>query len=81
MVLYNRGAGPLQLPAPVLDLEDLTGGLRSGYTVLLHRLRNIMLATTTNAISATLNKTISMLSMTTTLYLPAFRSLMSKGPG
>jgi hypothetical protein len=36
---------------------------------------------TTNTISATLNKTISMLSMTTTLYLLAFRSLMSKGPG
>jgi hypothetical protein len=83
MVLYNRGAGPIQLLAPVLvhGLEDLTGGLRSGYTVLLHRLRNIMMATTTNTISATLNKTISMLSMTTTLYLPAFRSPMSKGPG
>jgi hypothetical protein len=83
MVLSNQGAGPIQLLAPVLDhgLEDLTGGLRSGYTVLLHRLRNIMMVATTNTISATLNKTISMLSMTTTLHLPAFRSPMSKGPG
>jgi hypothetical protein len=79
MVLYNRGAGLIQL----LDhgLEDLTGGLRSGYNALLHRLRNIMMVATTNTISATLNKTISMLSMTTTLYFPAFRSLMSKGLG
>ena len=34
---------------------------------------------TTNTISATLNKTISMLSITTMLYLLAFRSLTSKG--
>ena len=35
---------------------------------------------TTNTISATLNKTISMLSITTMLYLLAFRSLISEGP-
>ncbi len=83
MVLSNRGAGPIQLLAPVPDhgLEDLTGGLRSGYTVLLHWLRSIMMATTTNTISATLNKTISMLSMTTTLYLLVSRPLIRKGWG
>ncbi len=69
MVLYNRGAGPIQLLAPVLDhgLKDLTGGPRSGYNALLHRLRSIMMVATTNTISVTLNKTIPMLSMTTTL--------------
>jgi hypothetical protein len=36
---------------------------------------------TTNTISATLNMTISMLSMTTTFYLLASRFPMSKGPG
>jgi hypothetical protein len=81
MVLSNQGAGPIQLLVLDHGLEDLTGGLRSGYTMLLHRLRSIMMATTANTISATLNKTISMLSMTTTLYLPASRLLISKGPG
>jgi hypothetical protein len=47
--------------------------------VLLHRLRSIMMVATTNTISATLNKTSSMLSITTILYLLALRSLMSKG--
>jgi hypothetical protein len=39
-----------------------------------------MMVATTNTISATLNKTISMLSITTMLYLLAFRSLISEGP-
>jgi hypothetical protein len=38
-----------------------------------------MMVATTNTISATLNKTISIFSITTMLYLLAFRSLMSKG--
>ena len=40
-----------------------------------------MMAKTTNTMSAKLNKTISMLWMTTALYLPAFEPLMSKGTG
>jgi hypothetical protein len=39
----------------------------------------MMMMATTNTISAMLNKTISMLSITTMLYLLAFRSLISKG--
>ena len=67
----------------VLDhgLEDLTGGLRGGHAMVLHRLRSIIKAKTTNTISATLNKTISMLLMTMAFYLQAFQLLMRKGPG
>ena len=43
MVLFIRGAGPIQLLTPVLyhGLEDQTGGLRGGHGVLRHLLRSI----------------------------------------
>ena len=49
--------------------------------MVLHRLRSIMMAKTTNTISAKLNNTISMLLMTMALHPQACESPVRKGPG
>ena len=70
--------GGQQEPAEILRPSLLAG--EDAYEEL-RGVRSIMMTKTTNTISVTLNKTVSMLWMTMALHLQAFEPQMRKGPG